>query len=80
MLAVQPRCKQTGEAGMIRRLTNKLTATYWLNRCIVFAAAALLVALALTQFARYARLDANHAEVTAGTMGRGGQFEKALLW
>jgi hypothetical protein len=64
---------------MMRTLT-----TYRLNKGLALIAAALLVGLALTQIARYTMPGshgaAHHGEVNAGAMGRGGQFEKALLW
>jgi hypothetical protein len=52
--------------------------SYWLHKGIIFIAVALLIALALTQFARYGSTIANHA-AAGGAMGRGGQFEKAHL-
>jgi hypothetical protein len=53
--------------------------TYWLNKGLAVIAMALLISLALTQFARYGSTVANHAAAT-DAMARGGQFEKALLW
>jgi hypothetical protein len=68
----------------MRALTTKHAATYWLHKCIVLVAVALLIALALTQFARYATLGIHavtkHGEVKADAMGRGGQFERLLVW
>jgi hypothetical protein len=43
----------------MRALTTKHAATYWLHKCIVLVAVALLIALALTQFARYATLGSH---------------------
>jgi hypothetical protein len=58
--------------------------TYWLNKWLSLVAAALLIGLAVTQFAGYARFGslsvAKHDDVRAHAMARGGQFEKALLW
>jgi hypothetical protein len=58
--------------------------TYRLNKWLAPIAAALLIGLALTQMARYTTRGshgaAEHGEVKAGAMGRGGQFEKAHIW
>jgi hypothetical protein len=58
--------------------------TSWLNKGLAVVAAALLIGLALTQFAGYARFGshtgAKHDDVKAHAMARGGQFEKAPLW
>ena len=56
-----------------------MRTTYWLNKWLALIAMALLIALALTQFARYGSTVANHAAAT-DAMGRAGQFEKAHLW
>jgi hypothetical protein len=60
-----------------------LTA-YWLNKWLAVVAAALLIGLALTQITRYTLRGsygaADHGEVKADAMGRGGHFEKAQLW
>jgi len=59
-------------------------STYWLNKGLAVIAAALLIALALTQIARYTIRGSygaeDHGEVKAGPMGRGGQFEMPPLW
>jgi len=60
--------------GIMRTLS-----TFWLNKGLAVIAMALLISLALTQFARYGSTVANHAAAT-DAMARGGQFEKALLW
>jgi hypothetical protein len=63
----------------VRILGNEYTRTYWFDKTTAFIAVALLIALALTQFARYASTVANHA-AAAGAMGRGGQLEGVPLW
>ena len=67
---------QTGK-GIMR--PNKYVRSYWLHKGIVFVAVALLLAFALTQFARYSSTVADHAAAT-GAMGRGGQLEKPAVW
>jgi hypothetical protein len=63
----------------MRPLTRKYGAAYWLHKCLVLVAAALLMALALTLFARVTSLGshvvATATQETARVMGRGGQFE-----
>lgn len=65
--------------GMMRTVS-----TYRLNKGLALIAAALLIGLVLTQIAPYTMRGshgaADHGEVKAGAMGRGGQFEKAQLW
>jgi len=64
-------------------LAGKYATAYWLNKSIVLFAAALLIALVLTQFARFTTVGSqtvHDAQVKAGLMGRGGQFEKPPLW
>ena len=64
----------------MRALAWKYVPVYW---CIGLLAAALLVALsvkpsALTSFTSHAGASDN--AVSAGVMGRGGQFEKPSVW
>jgi hypothetical protein len=59
----------------VRRLTNKYARTYLLHKAIVFVAAALLIGLALTQFARH-----GSTVLAATPMGHGGQFELPPVW
>lgn len=58
--------------------------TYWLNKRLAIIAAALLIALVLTQITQYTMRGsygaADRGEVKAAPMGSGGQFEKAQLW
>jgi hypothetical protein len=59
----------------VKYLTNKYARSYLLHKAIVFVAVTLLIALALTQFAR------DGSTVLAATpMGRGGQFELPPVW
>jgi hypothetical protein len=58
----------------VKGLTNKYARSYLLHKAIVFVAVALLIALALTQFARHG------STVTTAAMGRGGQFEMRPVW
>jgi hypothetical protein len=60
--------------GIVRPLTNKYPE---LNKWLVLIGTVLLIGLVLTPFAWHTTLG-NHE--VAGAMGRGGQFEKALLW
>jgi len=59
-------------------------STYWLNKGLALIAAALLIALALTQIAKYTIRKSHgaedHGEVKVSPMGRGGQFEMPPLW
>jgi len=65
-------------------LTAKHAPTYRPNKWLVLVGAALLIGLTLTPFALYITLGrhavGNHDEVKGGAMGRGGQFERTLLW
>jgi hypothetical protein len=60
--------------GIVRPLTNKYPA---LNKGLVLIGTVLLIGLVLTPFAWHMTLGNREG---AGAMGRGGQFEKALLW
>jgi hypothetical protein len=68
----------------MRLLASKYAAAYWARKCVVFIAAALLVALAITQWAhstRFApRAVATDSTVTVDLLGNGGQFQFAPLW
>jgi hypothetical protein len=65
----------------MKPLTNKYAA---LNKWLVIIGTVLLIGLFLTPFAWHATVGkhgiANHDDVRAGAMGRGGQFERALFW
>jgi ribose/xylose/arabinose/galactoside ABC-type transport system permease subunit len=69
---------------IMRPLARKYGAAYWLHKCLVLVAAALLVTLALTLFPRVTSLGghvvATGTQESARVMGRGGQFEKPPAW
>ena len=51
------------------------------SKWLVLIGTALLIGLALTPFVWHTTVGEHGvANVGAGAMGRGGQFEKALLW
>jgi uracil-DNA glycosylase len=58
--------------------------TDWLQKCIGLIAAALLLALAATALGHFTNSSTKavgtHSPVADTVMGRGGQFEKVLLW
>jgi hypothetical protein len=68
----------------MRLLANKYAAAYWARKCAGLVAAALLAALAVTQWAhstRFARQAvATDRTAAADLLGNGGQFEQAPLW
>jgi hypothetical protein len=68
----------------MRPLIRKHSAPYWLHKYFVLVAMALLMALALTLFARVTGLGSSLvATGDSGerpVMGRGGQFEKPPVW
>jgi hypothetical protein len=65
-------------------LASKYALAYRMRKSLVFVAAALLIALAVTEWTHSTRL-ARNAAATDGVrgaefMGRGGQFEMPPLW
>ena len=68
----------------MRLLASKYAAIYWARKYVAFIAAALLVVLAITQWAhstRFAReAGATDKTLAAELLGNGGQFQHAPLW
>jgi hypothetical protein len=68
----------------MRPLVRKYVSAYWLQAFIGIFAAALLMALGLTQTAPLTSFG-THAAASSGpagmdVMGRGGQFERPPVW
>jgi hypothetical protein len=68
----------------MRNVATKYAAAYWMRKCVGLLAAALLAALAVTEWMHSNRFPrqaiATDGVIATGAMAHGGQLEKPALW
>jgi hypothetical protein len=68
----------------MRNVAMKYAVAYWMRKWVGFLAAALLAALAVTEWLHSSRFPrqaiATDGVIATGTMPHGGQLEKPAIW